>query len=229
MKLFDIWEKAIPLSRAFIRFGNREAAAEYTKLRETTSAVAMLGAITERAEQGDGFLEAFQNATKPTAPARKRASHLAQALKEETLHHVSKGVLVAYGYSQPRHASDKPQRVPRDLWSGTVNWEADKITGNGLKMEAVRLVPAQWLTSQSLPAPVGRPGRQQQTTEAFHALHKEGRIDFIKPMKANYPAIRNWVKAHYPDENHPDHGLSDKTLARDINPLILKHKKTAET
>ncbi|MCC3305847.1 hypothetical protein [Sneathiella sp. HT1-7] len=135
------------------------------------------------------------------------------------------GKIQTIGFRAPRQPESSPKLLPPDTWEDWVDWHEGTVSANGITFVGVRIAPPDMLpSSQESEKSIGRPSRQNQINEAFHALYKEGLLDFSGPMKSNYPAIRQWVLANYPDNEIGERGLGDKTMANIVNPLIAKHK-----
>lgn len=227
MDTLDIWEKGVPLSRSFIRLGNKEKVAEYQQCQKQFSTLTMLDKINSNLNNGIESWDALSNVVDGNAPARERADALENEFREAVLRHIKNGSLVAYGYSHPRHASDLPQKVPSDLWNSFIHLDKDKLDHNGLRMDAIRLTPLQWITGPTSeePASAGRPSRKEQIIEAFHVLVENRQIDFSKPAKHCYETVRLWVQTHYPDVEDNEKGLGDKTMANIVNHLFKAKKE----
>ena len=138
---------------------------------------------------------------------------------------VTSGRIQTIGFRSPRQPESTPKFIPPDTWEGWVDWQQGTVSANGMTFVGVRIAPRDMLSnSQETERNIGRPSKKDQLVEAFHALRKDGLVDFSGPMNVNYPVVRRWVQMNYPGMKNEEQGLGDKTMARVINPLIAKHK-----
>ncbi|MFC7334790.1 hypothetical protein [Rhodocista pekingensis] len=229
-----VWKRALPLSRACLRFAPREMAERLELLRRQTSLSAVTGRVRGLAE--DGAL------TDRTDMARRMAllssalgpvdeeRRLMEAMRASCLALIQEGRVLALGYALPRAVTDRPVPVPAELWQHPVDWEGSRLAGNGLRMEAVRLALPHWLpqimadaaaaavgTVTPRPAPRGRPSKRDAVIAAFRHLADAGSIRPERPLAEHYPAIRALVMQA--TDGTPA-GLTDKTLHRLLKPLF---------
>lgn len=148
---------------------------------------------------------------------------LQKKLKSACIDYVQRGHLRAFGYSAPRRPDDTPVEVPSDLWAHPIYWDKDKLSGNGLEIVAVRLIPTQWLlqaqgiSPQSPSRRQGRPSRDSDILNAWNELVEEGKIDFSGTRANACRLVRERVLKLFPDQG--DAGLGDKALYRKLKPL----------
>jgi len=233
MNSWDIWNKGVLLSKAHFRVASPEQLELLKQYEKQTSASSMLQRLQQNLENGKSAANMFENVTGPTGLQQE----IERSLRAKLLAYINSGELLAYGIALPRRPDDEPIPVPPDLWAGVVSWHNSRLHANGLRMEQVKLVKASpnTLAATKTPAvtespeeptrPAGRPSRKDQIIEAFHALTDSGKIDFYKPASHCYPAIRKWVKEHYPNDADPERGLGDKALEKHFNPLFMARRK----
>ncbi|WP_341364356.1 hypothetical protein P8T57_01230 [Thalassospira sp. SN3W] len=234
MDAWEIWNAGKPLASAHLHFGSQDKVSALRKYATENSNTKMFERLQANLESGKGFLDSLQGVTGDIKPK----NDLLDEVRREILQHIGNGNLKAFGFETPRRANDTPIEVPADLWRGWVRWDKSLVEAQSLKIENVRLVPSNHIEKQIAPAlttaqsdgepfrPAGRPSRKDHIIAAFHALNKAGEIDFNKPAKHCYPAIRAWVKAHYPEDENPDRGLGDKAIQLHVNPLFNAAKNS---
>lgn len=138
---------------------------------------------------------------------------------------VMSGKIKTIGFRAPRQPESNPKFLLTDTWEDWIDWQQGTVAANGMTFVAVRIAPPDMqFNSKETERNIGRPSRKNQIIEAFHALQKDGMIDFSGPMKSNYPIIRQWVLTTYPDNEFGERGLGDKVMANIVNPLIASHK-----
>ncbi|EKE67283.1 hypothetical protein P24_18676 [Oceanibaculum indicum P24] len=150
-------------------------------------------------------------------------SALQNKLKSACLDYIRRGHLRAFGYSAPRRPDDTPVEVPSDLWAHPIYWDKDTLSGDGLEIVAVRLIPTQWLlqtqgiSPQSPARRQGRPSRDSDILNAWNELVEEGKIDFSGTRANACKLVRERILKLFPDQGEA--GLGDKALYRKLKPL----------
>lgn len=210
-----IWERAIPLHRAFWHFAPAAEKAQYESLAAATSTPA----IVQRWETGQvSIAEAL-------GPFSERGK-LANRLRALCLRYIQDGHLRAFGFDEPRRSYDLPREIPSELWAFPIPWDKDKLVGNGLEMVAVRLIPSKWIIqleglSEEPARRAGRPSREAQIIDAWTALSTSGELDFGAPKTNAYRLIRQTVLDLYPDQGAT--GLGDDALRKILKPYWDRH------
>lgn len=210
-----LWEHAVPLARAPQAFAPPELAERFKELVNENSLSSMLQAAAEAAKAGKPIGEAIT----ASSASSGELSTLRQRLERAVLIGVRKGALKAYGFVVPRRAEDRPVEVPADLWSYPVMWDKSAVSGNGMRVEAVRVIESrrqvQLLADQTeVPEPrrQGRPSKRSLILRAFDALDAEGAIDRQGPIKAVGGQIRAWIAENAPEKFEKGKGLGDGVI-----------------
>ncbi len=231
---WDNWNKGVYLVEAHTRFGDKDTVGMLNENRNKVGLADILDRIQGNAEKGLEGFDVLKDVVKPDFSKRKLFEELERKLKEDVLRNVTKGALIAFGFSVPRHADDIPQRVPNDLWDRYLYSSGNNLKSSSLKMEAIRIVRKEVLVDQ-LSSPTveqeemrsaGRPSRKGQIVAIFHGLADAGEIDFSKPKTHCYTLIRNRVLAQYPVQKDEEKGLGDKAIQKHIS-LLFDTKKNA--
>lgn len=228
MDTWLFWNRAVPLSHAYVAFAPKDKAERHKHLAEHNGLPGILDRMSQQVQKGKSAGEAFRASYDPSNDLRE----LREELLSDCLKRLRKGQLKAYGFATPRRPSDSPQPVPPDLWNGIIGWDSSKVRSDSLTMEAVRLIPPHWeteLLAQQVSAGSdmrpGRPSRGDQIVEAFEALDEAGQIDYAAPMAQTFDPIRNRVQATHPDEGTK--GLSEKTIAKTISARFNERKESS--
>ena len=219
MDAWEIWNKGVQLSKAHLYIGPPEKVAACRKYTQQSSGSVILDRIADNADKDASFEDLFKGVLGPTGPRKK----LEEELRSNIFERVRVKGLLAYGFAIPRRPEDTPIPIPLDLWNPYLQWAKDQARANGFQMDGIRITDPDWLdeaNDQNTIKPAGRPSRKPQIIEAFETLDHEGKIDYSNPAKHCYPAIRNWVKLHYPEAENPDRGLGDKAIQLHVNPLF---------
>jgi len=144
-------------------------------------------------------------------------------------------ILIAIGFQAPRIQESEPCMVPADVWDGTIAWEDDRLTGNGLSFVGVRVAPplskealdtlpeppredkvAAMPTEPVRPEARGPKSRKEEIIAAYQGLKRGSYVDENTPLKQLGPAIREYLKANTPLEEWRERGLGDETVRRVI-------------
>lgn len=223
------WKQAVPLQEAYIRFAPKELAERWQALRQETSVLTVLERLNgvvksekfqtmDSENRWDALAAALPTAIGPNSAFQS----LTQQLQARCVQLIRDGHLVAVGYAVPRVVTDNPAQVPDDMWSHLVNWGNGTVSGNGLRMEAVRLAhvktviatPAQVTAPLKLAAEAaspGRPSREPEVIAAFEKLRAAGKIDSSRPRARHYDLIRKTIDPSYSDRTP---GLSKNSMQR---------------
>lgn len=240
MDTVSLWQNAVPLESAFLRFAPRDTAARYRQLVADTSASAIADRMQTRAEAAgadlpEGMFERLHLLTRDAWGPTGERTKMEQALKAACLALIRAGTVRAFGFAVPRQPHDVPVELPADLWNGIILWERSRVEAHGLRIEGVRLIPTARIealqTQQAPREPARRPGRrsrESQIIEAFKALAAAGRIDTVRPLARVFPMIRTWVCETYPDDPDGEKGLNDKTLRKVLTPLFGARRKCSK-
>ncbi|MBE7638691.1 MAG: hypothetical protein JJ879_14150 [Sneathiella sp.] len=223
----DIWNKAIPLPKALYRFGRKDKIARLQVLEQEVAVPALmqvaLEAIQSDEDRFQKLADGLKDAQSPFAKIRK----IKESIQTEMFRALKARKVLAYGYDYPRKASDQAQEVPEELWSSFNDWSKDSLSTNGLRMDAIRLIPINWISKAPSPDPApkaspGRPSRKDQILTAFEALDQEGKINRGNSMHSHCDLIREWILRHYPDESEQTKGLGDQIIRKTISPVFKK-------
>lgn len=191
--IYFFWSRGFPLSSSFHRLATKEQRAKYEELSEATSFASMIARFqTHVVEPKENPPEDFWNGSQPAniwGPTSERAN-LEDRLKAQVLVGIRAGKLRVFGFAKPRQPSDKPIEVPTDLWNGFLSWDKEYIEGNGLRIDALRVIPTHWLQEKSKRQ--GRPTRVAEVMRAYAELKQTQKIDFTLPIKT----IALQVRAH---------------------------------
>jgi hypothetical protein len=201
-----IWNRAIPLSLAYLRFATEAQQEAYREAAKTSALSAIIPRLTAHLEASSGLSDAekWKGAMTPEVIGNPGAAlELRNRLIAQTLTWIRTGQLRAFGYAEPRRPADSPIEVPGDLWSGIVSWEKDLVERHGLKVAAVRLIPSVWLQDNSEPKRPGRPSRIDEISAAYESLKSTGRIDF-KNLSLKAAAMLVSEHAQMLNPNHPE-------------------------
>ena len=218
------WSRGFPLSSAYHQIATKEQKAKYEELSKATSVPSISSRFQAYAEEAkenppEEFWKGIGSASVwgPTS----ELSSLVDQLKAQIRAGIRAGKLRVFGFAKPRQPTDKPIEVPTDLWSGFLSWDKAYIDGNGLRIEALRVIPARWLQEESKRP--GRPTRVPEITRAYSELKQSQKIDFTQPIKT----IALQVRAHIlsrPGEQD-ESGLGELAIQRAISEDIRAEKE----
>ena len=232
MDSWEIWNRGVLLSRAHLRIASPAQAGQLAHYEKETSGSSMMERLLHNLESGVATERVFENVTGPIS--EKHA--VERSLRATLLQYIGQGKLRAFGLAMPRKPEDTPIEVPPDLWTGIVAWQDNRLQANGLRIEQVKLIDAKVFEKHATERSTqiseeieplrsaGRPSRKDQIIEAFHALLNSGELNLGKPASHSYPAVKKWVQEHYPIDDDPERGLSDKALEKHFNPLFRERK-----
>lgn len=219
--LWALWEKAIPLNRARYSFGDKARVNEYAALLNSKpggfSAIGALGNFIADLAKTDAPIE---SAIRTTPEERQRFTELSAAMERDCIARLQSRQLFGLGFSTPRHPDDPPRIIrPEMLIMGRINFGRDSAAGDGLKFEAIRVIPAETV-NQSLPTPnrPGRPSKRELINAAYEACRDEGFIDFTKPQKVAVEAVQARIKSMYPAKYNSGQGFGFEAVRGCIAP-----------
>jgi len=144
-----------------------------------------------------GLTAALSNANQ-TFNSHKNAY---QALQNDILGQIKRGDLIPYGYTSPRKLTDKPIKIPLDLFlNGEVNWDKSELKNKKLEFEGIRLLrdlsPIIDIKSENLEN-TANPHKSEKLKNNILPLNKSQKLE--KPKK--------------PDFNNPDLHINEKHAA----------------
>jgi hypothetical protein len=227
----EIWQQGLGAYQAAFHFAHTSLLDAYNAANEkkptfdpaTVEPPSPNASVIEIITKG---LEAY----KPYSDYQTEIGEATRRIKNYLLQLIAGGHLKAYGYVIPRNPHDKPVLVPRDVWSGKIDWSKSSVIGNGLEFAAVRIVSTSFenqvleqTNQRQLPkpnAPRGRPSVKIEIQRAYEALRDSGEIDFSKPMSACFNDIRLRMVADNPDYSGQYLDLVDETIRRTISDLF---------
>ena len=230
----EAYSKAVPLSDVFDRFSPdaRKRAYGYARKRDAAKTKAQLlqTAVSLRESQTKAFqkrltdyyrndLSGVNTSINPyselhpsryprlLATQKPNASKYEADLHEAIWRGVLNGKYLVLGYELPRKVSDPPVFVPDDVWRqwSSIDWRKSRVNGNGLKFEAVRLLPQSWLVneaskedaSQSSAKPVaakrtrrGPQSREVEVVSAYRVIFERGEIEKGESYKSVWNKVR---------------------------------------
>lgn len=157
--------------------------------------------------------------------ASRALSTLEEQLKTQCQEWIKTGLLKAYGFPTPRAAHDIPIEVPADLWEEAPYWSRNAVHANGLKFEAVRLVPSE---AAPLAGQTGRPTRRNEISLAFEELVSNGRIDRSGTLKAAAQLIRQHILDQVPADSTDQRGLGLRAIEKVISERFQSEKARAK-
>lgn len=215
------WKDGLPLFQALFKFGDDKTSVRLHEALTNPTNPGIIEALTKAAQAGAGW-EAF--GTPQVRDAQDFAyetAKLRKTLEQSVLDQLFSGALLGYGYAVPRHPTDTPALIPKDVWRGRIKWEDSSVKGNGLEFLVVRALPRKSPKLEKIEVrKPGRPTRKPQIIEAFRALEAEGKIKRENSLTSHYPLVRNKVAALFPDEQDTKRGLGDKALYQHLAPLF---------
>ncbi len=202
-ELRALWEKATPLDQARYRLGDPTQVKEYfALLKRKPGGFSVIGTVVNvLADMAKDDIP-IESEMRTTPEERGRLSRLHSAIDDHCIERLQRRELVALGYSIPRHPDDLPRIVPAEILTlGHINFGSDSAKGDGLKFEAVRVIPAEAFT-EALPVRnrPGRPSNRELIKKAYVACRDEGVIDFAKPQRAAIELVRARIRAMCPTE-----------------------------
>lgn len=209
----DDWKRGVDLSRARQHFATPEQQEAYADLSKGHSGIEVIANVIAAAtgNQDQDFGKLQERAA--------QFSDLNTQLKRQLLHWLSSEILIALGFSYPRQPDDLPCLIPIDLWAQSVGWDKSKVEGNGLRIDAVRILHPQWIggteSTESSKSP-GRPSKVPMILEAYESLLGSQKIDFSAPKKSAVRQIRDWISTNHPDQFENGKGLGDEVIRRTI-------------
>lgn len=127
--------------------------------------------------------------------------NILSAIQADIIDQIKRGDLIPYGYTSPRKLTDKPIKIPLDLFlNGEVNWDKSELKNKELEFEAIRLLrdlsPIIDITSENLEN-TGNPHKSEKLKNNILPLNKSPKSE--KPKK--------------PDFNNPDLHINEKDAA----------------
>ncbi|MEQ8268304.1 MAG: hypothetical protein RH982_14005 [Parvibaculum sp.] len=212
--IYFFWSRGFPLTTAYYRLAPKEQKERYLELSKATSFVAIvprLEAYTEevKGRSPDEFWRGIGQ-SEILGPTGER-SNLANQLKSQLRTWIDSGKLRVFGFATPRQPTDTPVEVPADLWNSYLSWDRDYIEGNGLRIEALRVIPTHWLQDKVKRA--GRPSRADEIQRAYLDLKKHNNVNFGRD---SLKAISAQVQKHivHLNPSHPDglKGIGEKAI-----------------
>lgn len=251
---YTIWEKGLPLSQSYLWLEDDPEAQALKDLRQSpdfeqavhttrqvTGALGMmvvplLFSADGRARleklateflinRGEGEIGRLIALGSNSFKTKLETDALASKLKQRQLILLRSGDHVAYGFGAPRDFDAVPRRIPKDVFSGTVNWEEDTVSANGLTVVGVRVCSIGSLENGTSGRPAGRPSRQPEIVQAYLELKATGQIDFQSTANAICEQVRAHIIAREPPNQAETAGLDPRTIERHIGPDIERERK----
>lgn len=217
--IYSFWQRGIPLSTAHLELASKEQREQLDKLRSIAGTAAIWSRLAKRV--GADKVSLHQAIAEFTTPEIREPTDELRNLETQIEQHAFRQIrehnLLAYGFACPRKSNDQPVLVPPDLWSGFRGWnKGDHLEHNGLRIEAIKLIPAHWLHSKDTPRQ-GRPSRTDEIKSAYEQLKEMGQIDFKNSsLKAVASQVSEYAQISNPSHPDGDKGLSYLTVRKVI-------------
>ena len=134
---------------------------------------------------------------------------------------------------RPRRINDIPQQVPADLWECDAELNTSSVYGNGLTIDAVRIVSARSLSANNEQTIITKisPKRGPRSTKvdifnAYQELSRLQRLDFTTSLRSNCDVIRNYLISKHPDKSGIFSNLHYETIRKAIGDDFKAASKT---
>jgi hypothetical protein len=158
-ELYRFWEMGVPLCDSLTQITDSDLSKLYVRSRSEThnSFVEVLnrndiGEVIS-SKGGSGIAEIFSNYLNKVPEQDK----ILRLVKNQIISFIEKDQYIALGYSVPRSPENSPVQIPKDAFSGVINWEKSEVRGNGLSFVLVRLISFECLNAPSYIQGADRP------------------------------------------------------------------------
>jgi hypothetical protein len=198
-EILALWESGTPLRDAPVRYGKPELVKRYQATwQKNVGLTTIVNAVAEMV----GAPDALPAEIRTTNAERTEFIDLCRKLDDDFCARLIHGEFLAFGYAYPRDVGDLPVLVPSDLFPfGRLDIAGGKATGEGLRIEAIRVVHLEWMDALVQPkAPPGRPSKRATIQAAYDACQSINIIDYGAPQLRCIEQIRAWIKVHKPDD-----------------------------
>jgi hypothetical protein len=242
----SIWGEGTDLSCAVSVFASKEAKirkqvsklvidnpVRALELAESINDKELMAAITKTQKIGEKYKNYMPMQILQTLGGMASKAGSTTLLEDDVLDQIQQNMLVGFGYALPRKIDDTPLQIPSDIWTGSVNWRSNSVSGNGLSFVSVRLVENTKLISASpvnasetvktdlpsvplAPAKAGRKSRKEEILAAFEVLLAGGVLTKDTPKSILGHEVREFVLKGVSKVDRRESGLSDETIRRII-------------
>jgi hypothetical protein len=217
---FDLkraWEAGVPLSQAPVAFARAEDRAALLKYRERAGHW-QLNAVKNMIAEATKRLDVLEPGERITYEERQHHEDLERRMRDNVLRWLSQEQLLAVGYSHPRQPDDIPRSIPPELFSLLFfRFDSNRIEGNGLRFDVVRVVRTAALFGDKESTPIvekkrGRPTAQPVILAAYKASKEAGLIDFSGKKKDAVKCVQQWLRKHKPLDYQTGKGFGPKAI-----------------
>jgi len=227
-ELLSLWEKSTPINYAPFRFGE---AALVKRHRAIAPKGGFLGGMANLIATLGGKPEAVRPELRETPEQWSEYTDLTHQIEDGFRARLLNGEFVVLGFVPPRHPDDFPYHVPKDLFQiGCLNFDNGKASGQGLRFEAVRVMPKNSI--ETLPpskSPPGRPSKRATIRAAYAACVAERLIDFEAPQLRAIECVQLWIETHRRAEFGDGRGFGPEAIrnviAKEFAALAPKHRR----
>lgn len=201
----QIWENAVPLSKAWISFA---ADADRAALGDTPDFLTKLtsdaAAVTAWANLADAGMAAVKS--------QQQRTEIQERMRDELLDSLFAGHLVALGFRELPTRSSAPGHIERDFFDDPyISWGNDTADAYGMRYNRVRIYAPGALPPDARPK-IGRPSSKEHILKAISEL-KDANPEFCSlPRKQACKAIWDHIDVRHVSGD----GLSDKNLEKYI-------------
>lgn len=226
-----LWQSAIPIQKAQLKFAPKDLAKRYAETADVTLIGEMSKHVSSLAGKPMSGMEALITTMESAQPAYKEKWATVHALNDFFMDEFRSGRLRCFAFEKPRSISALPVEMAPEHWTALPNWETGEFKANGLHLVELRVFqttatqPTIYKAEQLVP---GRPSISKHVTSAFNFLRAEGEIDLKRSAKSHYPMVRTWIAANASGANVEAKELSDEGIRRHFSPLFKALKENSK-
>lgn len=224
-----LWNSAVPLSQAALRFAPAELRArwaELTKMSALSEGTKAMEKVAPRSSLMDMLGACLTGMSSIMEPRGEVLRH-AQGL---LLEHLKKGRATGVGFEPPRRVRSVPIVIPERHWHQIVRWDSCEVLSGSLKFLDVRVLarpkPKPVILEPipetqkigNVPSPrIGRPSIQHHVRAAFEAMNVAGQIDPERSARSHYAFVKQWINQN---TSCAADDLSDEGIRAHFSPLF---------
>ena len=138
-QLNHLWRISVPLSRAWITYGEPKLKARWEELQKVSAITAFDDAAQQVRDAECSPMEKMHMLLQKPQEILTARAEVERKLKQNILSYISQGHAHAYGFEAPRKVANAPVYIPKSTWAGKVDWYERTLSHQGLEFVEVRI------------------------------------------------------------------------------------------
>lgn len=230
MDTLALWQKAVPLAEAPLKYLSDADRREWQRVCDPTAIESKLVSAQKELSKPTSGISALSLFGNAFLDAYGPKQSFLRARQSDIKASIASGELLAIGFELPRRLSHSPIVISDQVDNGKYNFQKSEIETPSLKFVEVRVLHSTQ-ASELIPASErqnttpGRPSYEDAITHAIEELIRGSGIDVGGTAKQHFPSIREKA-LNYAERNGLDiKTIGDEAIRKRFSPIFKELRR----